>query len=244
VYLPDVSAQGRVFPVGGRVVREVPGGPGDPAFAVAFDRLSERTAARLKDAVAAHLEGPAAMPAAGASRAAAPPAEVAAPAPDGSTGIYVGPASREVVRVPAEFAQGAAPLEPELPAELDPDRRLVPRRSYAGRRVVALGEEAARVLIGRDLSPGGMRVDPTPALQLGQRFRLALHVSQRETPLVVVAEVARDDGERGLVLRFHDVGEPGVRFLTKMIDALPVLETSNASAERVVVSEILEVEAE
>jgi hypothetical protein len=84
-----------------------------------------------------------------------------------------------------------------------------------------------------------MRVEPTQTLRLGQRFRIALHVSAGETPLVVHAEVARDDGLAGFVLRFNDLTAASERYLAKMIDSLPVLEARNSTAARVVVSEIL-----
>jgi hypothetical protein len=143
---------------------------------------------------------------------------------------------------PFEDEIGLAALAPETDEVELAERRRVPRGSYAGRRVVALGDEAARVLIGRDLSPGGMRIDPNPRLQVGQRLRVALHVSQGEAPVVVEAEVDRDDGALGLVLRFRGVPDPVVRYLTKMVDSLPVLEASSSSAERVVISEILDAE--
>jgi hypothetical protein len=121
------------------------------------------------------------------------------------------------------------------PSTEDDDRRLALRREYAGRRVVALGEEAARVLIGRDLSVGGMRVERAPNLAVGQRFQIALHVAPGQTPLVLHAEVVRDDGMRGFAVRFRDVEESAARYLAKMVDSLPVL----AGGEGVVVSEIV-----
>jgi hypothetical protein len=220
VYFPDPSSAGREFAVAGRVVRaasRATEGADGTAFGVEFERPAPRVAERLREAVAAHLEGPAVLPRAPAARAARTHPTDPLPAPAAA----------------AEGASGAPEPDPL-------DRRQLPRGSYEGRRVVALGEEAARVLIGRDLSPGGMRVDPTPRLRIGQRFRLALHVSPGDAPLVVPGEVERDDGPQGLVLRFHDLGEPALRYLTKMVHALPVLEMSAASQERIVVSELLD----
>ena len=50
------------------------------------------------------------------------------------------------------------------------------------------------MLIGRDLSLGGMAVEAGAPLAPGQRLRLALHVRAGEVPLVVEAEVVRTDG--------------------------------------------------
>ena len=92
------------------------------------------------------------------------------------------------------------------------------------------------MLIGRDLSVGGMLVERAPNLVVGQHFRIALHVAAGQTPLVLQAEILRDDGERGFAVRFSDVDEASARYLAKMVGSLPVL----AGGEGVVVSEILE----
>ena len=252
VYLPDVRSPGRSFTVRGRVVRAVQAA-GDEAngdgFAVAFSDISRDTALLLKEAVAAHVEGPALCadaPAAAAELAVAaetpcvePDAAAAPPAAEAVGTRYTrGSKTREVVRVPSSFeVPGGSPAPAQQAAGRE--RRREPRRAIAGRRVVALGDEAARVLIGRDLSSRGMRVERTQTLRLGQRFRIALHVGPGETPLVVHAEVARDDGLAGFMLRFRDLTGAAERYLVKMIDSLPVLEARNATAERVVVSEIL-----
>jgi hypothetical protein len=141
------------------------------------------------------------------------------------------------VRAPAEFAEGVAE-EPMSEAAGD-ERRRASRHRYPGRRVVALGDQAARVLIGRDLSTGGMRVDRAPHLEPGQTLQLAIHVSAGETPLVVNAEIVRDDGERGFALRFCDLSSSAERYLTKMVGALPVLE----DGQGLVVSEIIDRDA-
>ena len=62
-----------------------------------------------------------------------------------------------------------------------------------------------RVLVGRDLSAGGMYVEPHPDLKRGDRLTLALHTG-REQRLLVEAEVVRKETE-GLALRFRD-GNP------------------------------------
>ncbi len=114
-------------------------------------------------------------------------------------------------------------------SECGADKRRAPRRAY-GRRVIALGRAQARVLIARDLSPGGMRADPTPHLQVGEDVRIALHVQRGHDPLVVEAHVARDDGERGLVLLFRNPSPAALDYLQKMLHVLPVLEAGEDGA--------------
>jgi hypothetical protein len=116
------------------------------------------------------------------------------------------------------------------------------RRSYT-QRVISLGDELSRVLLGRDLSVGGMRVESHPDLRLGDQLSVALHARDGETPLVVRAEVVRDDGERGIALQFRDLSSDAHSYLARMLACLPPVETCGPNQEIVglVVSEILEV---
>jgi hypothetical protein len=239
VYLPEPSAPGRSFSVSGRVVRAVRGG--ESGFAVEFQGVSERVRERLRESVAVYTDGPAACTSrevAAAWRRFAPPPTPAEP-PDDQRNAAVEARQPPADGVPDPDSACEAVCEESTDAD---DRRRAPRRLYQGRRVVALDEEAARVLVGHDLSPGGMRVAPNPALFVGQRLRIALYGSPGETPLVLDAEVARDDGGRGLVLRFGPIPESARRYLDKLLDALPILDTGRSPAPGLVVSEILEAE--
>ena len=110
--------------------------------------------------------------------------------------------------------------------------------------MVALDDEADRVLMGRDISIGGMRVNPSPHLIVGQNIKLAMHLTQGTTPLVVSARVHRSDGERGVLLRFHEVSAEVGRALMGMMEALPVVEPGGENGDTgYVVSELLEVGA-
>ena len=119
------------------------------------------------------------------------------------------------------------------------ERRRAARHIYAGRRVVALGDQAARVLIGRDLSVGGMRVDRAPNLEPGQGLQLAIHVSAGETPLVVRAEIVRDDGDAASRCASAISAAPPSAISPRWSRALPVLE----AGQGLVISEIIERDA-
>ena len=107
--------------------------------------------------------------------------------------------------------------EEDDPEKADPDeRRSDPRIPY-DRRVVALGEEAARVLVGRDLSHGGMRIGPTDAVDVGDTLRVALHCGTELEPLVVLATALRDDGVAGVVLEFQELSDGQRDHLEKII---------------------------
>ena len=114
--------------------------------------------------------------------------------------------------------------DPGLPDE----RRGDPRRAFE-RRVIALGQQATRVLVGRDISARGMRVAPSPILHVDQTLRIAIHVSGSETPLILDARVDRDDGERGMILSFHDLSPSADAYLKGVIGDLPDVETTSSA---------------
>jgi hypothetical protein len=91
------------------------------------------------------------------------------------------------------------------------------------KEVVGLSDEAATVLMGRDLSVGGMRVEDNPQLEVGMRLKLAVFGAPQEEPIRVRAEVARaEDGSHAL--RFVDVGPAEAARLEKLVAHLPSVE--------------------
>jgi hypothetical protein len=96
-------------------------------------------------------------------------------------------------------------------AELAPpaERRNAARVPYA-RRVIARGAGAPLVMLGRDISSGGIRVETRRALAVGDTMQLALHVGG-SIPLVVRAEVVRaiDDATWALAFRDLDPAQRG-----------------------------------
>lgn len=121
----------------------------------------------------------------------------------------------------------------------DDERRGAARRSY-DKRIVALGEAATRVLLGRDISTGGMRVDPGSSLELDETVKLALHAGARSEPVVVRARVVRDDGDAGLVLQFELEAERQVEQLEKLLAHLPMLDGSAENEQGVMLGEIVD----
>ena len=104
------------------------------------------------------------------------------------------------------------------------DRRQHTRGQYES-SLVAENGEGPFVLIGRDLSAGGMRIEPHPDLHVGDRFRVALHGPVPGDPFVVRAEVVRNNGADGFGLVFDEVDAQTARELEKMIACLPDVES-------------------
>jgi hypothetical protein len=121
----------------------------------------------------------------------------------------------------------------------EPEERRQGERHEIERGGAGLDEEATRILMGRDISLGGMRVDPNPRLRLGICLDLAIHLEGREKPLVLGARVHRIDGERGVVLRFLGVPSETARELTDLMATLPLIDPGEGNGG-VLVSEILE----
>jgi hypothetical protein len=121
------------------------------------------------------------------------------------------------------------------------ERRAGPRKEFA-KRVVALDDQASKVLLCRDISLGGMRVEPNDSLIPGDVLLIGIHVRARTEPLVVTARVERDDGKQGLVLAFRNLDAPTEAYLRKMIDFLPIFAARNEEepGSGLIVSEILE----
>jgi len=177
-------------------------------------RLSE--AAGMEDARVLAMRAPARAPA-------APPPATAAPvtrAPD--AGAKPAVAARPAPAQPPTPAPKRPPSAPEKAVAMA-DRRQHPRASYSG-KVPRLDDEADSVLLGRDLSVGGMRVEYHPNLQIGDVLELAVYGLPREEPIVVKARVAQDSGN-GLGLAF-DAVDPAVQArLERLVTRLPSVES-------------------
>lgn len=124
------------------------------------------------------------------------------------------------------------------------DRRQDPRVPY-DQRVVALDEEAARVIVGRDLSHGGMRVESSDAISLGDTLRVALHCGTGQQPLIVLATAARDDGDGSTVLSFVGLSKSQHEAMDRIIaTSLPIHAHLDADEDvgdsTIVVGEMLE----
>jgi hypothetical protein len=99
--------------------------------------------------------------------------------------------------------------------------------------------------MGRDLSVGGMRIEPNPDLEVGTRLRLAIYGEPMEEPFVVRARVARNDGDEGIGLRFEQISTGVAARLESLVAGLPSVESlhgGETDALGSVVSRILEAE--
>jgi hypothetical protein len=247
IQLPRELVGGKSLDLRARVVRVDPGGregatPGELSIGFRFEELDEETKNRLRGILVERYWGPAMLPddaavpgRTPAQRDPAPPLEVT-PQPDSQTDPQAQP----------ELAPESEAGEPETgptvvsgPEELKRATRRHPRAAY-DREVIAICPEATRVLVGLDLSPGGMRVEPHPRLTVGGRVRLAIYATGEEDPFVVEAHVMRDDGELGLALRFDWMDHDAEERLTHLLGTLPSIESLGPSeAKPLVLTELV-----
>jgi hypothetical protein len=224
------------FTLPGRVVRcqRDHTSPEDGGYAVAvqFSTLGESALSLLDEALAAHQLG------AASPRDRSETADPPNPRGDESSPRLVRRVSPRDSAPQRAAGAGSRPAAPE-----GSDRRKQPRVQYSNRVVAAAADGSLhRVLIGRDLSSGGMRADRQKDLVVGSTLRIALYDPTRETPVVVMATVLRDDGERGLALRFDDLLPEVAQHLEQLVASLPPVERlqdGELGSMGTVVSEIL-----
>ncbi len=111
-----------------------------------------------------------------------------------------------------------------------PERRSSSRQVYR-ELVLTEGNAGNRALMGRDISTGGMRIEPHPCLSMGDSLRIAIYGEANSDPVVVDASVARDDGPRGLGLVFEGLSSNAAEQLEKLVSRLPSVESLNRGEE-------------
>lgn len=137
-------------------------------------------------------------------------------------------APRAYERLCAVVAEALAPAP-------EPSERRRSLRRWFGRRVIARGAGRPRVLVGRDLSSGGMLVENAQGLRAGDQLQVALYSHSGEVPLVLDARVLRTTDDGGVALEFVAPSAGQIVYLDKLVASL-----GSADSAPVVVSEILE----
>jgi hypothetical protein len=102
----------------------------------------------------------------------------------------------------------------------------------------------ARVLIGRDLSSGGMRVAPDSDLGVGDDFKLVVYGPAGAAPLLLRARVTRDDGSAGCVLSFRELPPETAAELQRWTELLPSPAGPDGASTGSIVSERVDDDAE
>jgi hypothetical protein len=229
VILPKELTGTASLSLAGRIVASDPAGgfePGEQACSVAFEPLDPEKRRGLRVLMTSHAVASATLDPREAQRPAA-----AAPASTSASAAIAPAANSKSNAKPSAKSAATAPSE----------RRRSSRKPYP-RPVLASGGGAARVLIGRDLSSGGMRVAPDSDLIVGDEIKLVIYGPAGRPPLLMRASVARDDGDDGCVLIFQDVAPESAVELAQWTAVLPDLGANAESAPPThsIVSEVVE----
>ena len=126
------------------------------------------------------------------------------------------------------------------PAERE--RRRSRRGSYE-KKVPAFGTRALRVLVARDLSQGGMRVERFSGLEVGDRLHLAIYGAADHEPFLVWATVIATTARTAWRWSSTRCSPQLAEQLEKVVADLPAVESlhdDEAHAMGTVVTEILE----
>ncbi len=87
----------------------------------------------------------------------------------------------------------------------------------------------------------GIRIEPNRNLVVGTHVEIAVYPGEREEPIVLCAEVLREDMD-GFGLRFESLSPERTRQLERMLERLPPLESLAGDApegKRLVVSKLI-----
>lgn len=263
VTIPESVGIAESITLKGRVIRmsldERHGPDGPYSAAVAFNPLPAETRHELEWILEERARGPATLKQAGdaseqeAEETLEPPSPEPPLDPPETSSIDLARGFAVEVDVHLDpLLASPSPLSPAAPARTDEpeptcqesaDDRHSGRRGSYPHRVPAFGDRAMRVLVARDLSMGGMRVEKDSGVEIGDRLHLAIYGTADEEPFLVWATVDRDDSEGGMALVFDEVHPKVAEQLEKVVADLPAVESlhdDEAQAMGTVVTEILD----
>jgi len=152
----------------------------------------------------------------------------------------VRPASIDASSLEATPAAGGAAGAKS--SEASSERRQSQRKPFQ-KRVLATLRGQAQAVVSRDISAGGMRLEPDSGLAVGDELKLALYGAKGTPPIVLRAKVVNDEGEQGMGLRFIDLGEKMRVRLEDLIGDSPILgpaESEDGERPKMVLTEILD----
>jgi hypothetical protein len=103
------------------------------------------------------------------------------------------------------------------------DRRRALRRRFQ-QRVMGVIDGIAHVLLARDLSRSGIRIEPNERLAVGDAIKIAVFGALDTAPLLAPAVVERDDEADGWYLRFAALESDVEERLETLIESLAPLD--------------------
>jgi hypothetical protein len=155
-------------------------------------------------------------------------------------GILTSKPQAEVSETHAEGPSETVAQDPTT-TKLQDSSSATPQRSTCRgvfeQEIVQIDEEArvVQALLGRDLSIEGIRVVRQLGLAPGNKLRLALFDTSQQEPLILNAEVSKDDGGSGLFLHFVDLSPEMTARVEEIVARLPAIESIDPHGDAEVV---------
>ena len=233
IKIPAETVGGQALKLRGKVLRSTPNaahsGRERTALGVILDDIAPAARKILVDLCERWSESPPMLPLGERAQVSTPAVEA-----HGERGFEAKSrteASRTLVKSPSGSSAGGSSAGDSTTSESQtPPPFAVARSTRRGvfeQEIVQVDEEArvVQALLGRDLSIQGIRVVRQLGLSPGNKLRLALFDTSQQKPLIVSAEVSRNDGESGLFLRFVDPSPEMITRIEAIIDRLPAVES-------------------
>jgi hypothetical protein len=228
IKIPAETVGGQAFKLRGKVLRSTSNaahsGNERTALGVILDDITPAARKILADLCERWSESPPMLPRGERPHSAALAAEK-------NDDEALGPEPRSEARpTPAEKssesrAEDSTASALQAPSSASADRST--RRGVFEQEIVQVDEEArvVQALLGRDLSVDGIHVVQQLGLDPGNKLRLALFDTSQQEPLMLNAEVSRDDGGSGLFLRFVDPSPDTIARIEDILSRLPAVES-------------------
>jgi len=228
IKIPAETVGGKALKLHGRVLRSTPNaahsGSERTALGVALDNITPTLQKALVDLCERWSESPPMLPRGEQQRAAAPAIETH------DEGVLASKPQTEDSQTQAEGRSKTKAKDPTTTELQDPSSAAVQRSTRHGvfeQEVVQVDEEerVIQALLGRDLSLDGIQVVRQLGLAPGNKLRLALFDAPQQEPLILDAEVSRDDGGSGMFLHFVDLSAETTARIEEIIAQLPAIES-------------------
>jgi len=140
--------------------------------------------------------------------------------------------------------RAAATPKPAAADQGGAEKRRSKRKQFT-KRVLATLRGQAQAVVSRDISAGGMRLDPDPDISEGDELKLALYGAKGSPPLVLRGVIVHADAQMGLGLEFVDVSPKMKQRLETLVNESPIFgpapdDASEGGRQQVVVTEIVD----
>jgi hypothetical protein len=238
IKIPAETVGGKALKLRGKVLRTTPNaahsGSERTALGVILEDITPAAQKVLIDLCERWSESPPMLPRSEQQRAATPTVETH------DEEVLTSKPQTEVSQTHAEGPTETVAGDPTTTELQDSSSAEAQRSTCRGvfeQEIVQIDEEArvVQALLGRDLSLDGIRVVRQLGLVPGSKLRLALFDTSQQEPLILSAEVSRDEGGSGLFLHFVDLSEEMTARIEGIVAHLPAIESIDPHGDAKVV---------